>query len=60
MKTKSQVCTCSIYYDKKSGLITVGRPHGTRFYFRPENFIKTFDLIIHETRQLTKLQESSQ
>jgi len=44
---KTDVCECSIYYKKKTGLITVGRPHGTQFMYTPENFINNFNIIKH-------------
>jgi len=54
-KTKerlSEVCECSIYYKKKTGLITVGRPYGTRFCYTPENFVKTFKIMKHPAYEL--------
>ena len=56
------VCECSIYYKKKTGLITVGRPGGTRFFFTPANFVKTFEIVKHpqesDSVQLQKIMET--
>lgn len=48
MNKKTKICECSFSYNRRKHLITAGRRSGTQFIFKPEIFIKNFEIIKHD------------
>jgi len=44
---KTKICECSFTYNRKKHMITAGRRCGTQLIFKPEKFIKNFEIIKH-------------